>query len=81
MVQAISENPGKNIDLQLNLKEQGFLEVNLFDLTGNLVYNYANFVDEGNLQHQISCKGLKPREYLLRISQNGQSEIKKLLVH
>lgn len=81
MVQAISETPRQNIDLQLNLSEQGFLEVNLFDLSGDLVYNYANFVDEGNLKHQISCKGLKAKEYLLRISQNGNSEIKKLLIH
>ncbi len=81
MVQAISETKRKAINLKLNLHEEGFLEVNLFDLTGELVYNYANFVKEGTREHQISCSGLKAKEYLLRISQNGSSEVKKLLVH
>jgi len=81
IVQAISETPQRDISLQLNIEEEGFLEVNIFDYSGKLVYNYANFVKKGCLVHRISRKGLRAKEYLLRVAQNGDSEIKKLSVH
>ena len=82
MVQRIETGKQQqNILLKLNLEDEGFLEVSLFDTNGDLVYNYSDFVKGGMLNHKVECNGLKSKQYLLRIAKNGKSEVKKLLIH
>ena len=82
MVQQIeNERQNRNINLQLDVEEEGLLEITLFDTSGDLVYNYSDFVKGGKINHKVNCTRLQSRQYILRVAKNGKSEVKKLLVH
>ena len=68
-----------NIKLNYQLEEDSFVEVNLMDLSGNLVYNYSAYCEKGLHNHCIKNKRLNGKSYLLRIAKNGHSEIKKVI--
>lgn len=63
------------INLELNLKENSFIEVSIFDLRGQLVYNYSNYYPTGLFSHAIRTEDFVKGKYLLRIAQNGESNI------
>ncbi len=78
MVQEVKEE--NKLALNYNLEEDGFLEVSLLDMTGDLVYNYSRFLKKGTHTHFIPYNRLKGQPYFLRVAKNGNSEINKVLI-
>ncbi|PSR06363.1 MAG: hypothetical protein BRD49_00875 [Bacteroidetes bacterium SW_10_40_5] len=68
---------GEHLRLQFNSKEGGFLEVSLLDEQGVLIYNYSDYIQEGEFRHNINKNYFKPNKYLIRIAKNGKSEMKE----
>ena len=67
------------IKLELELSTQGFIEICLFDEIGKLVYNYCDYITPGHHEHNISTQKLSAGNYLLRVAQNGNTQINDII--
>ena len=74
-------NPGTMI--HYDLKEAGFVELKIFDISGKEVYSLVNnFQKQGEYSYNISAKELHLSSgiYLYRLSTNGFTDTKKMVV-
>jgi len=78
MVQKVQQK--ENITLQLNVEADGYLEVNILDPQGDLIYNYSDYVKQGSHNHRIKRRHLQAKPHLLRIAKDGRSVLRKVLI-
>jgi hypothetical protein len=78
----IFPNPSnKGFNIIFNLKDAGYVELNIYSLEGVVIENILNQnLEKGMHQFEYQSKGIPSGEYYLLLKKNGGIESKKLLI-
>lgn len=68
--------------IEINMEEKATLTAKLFDMTGKMVENLSDRIQEGNSMYtgDIRLEGLSSGIYFLRIESKGKSATKKVII-
>ncbi len=64
--------------MELNLPEEGFMEITVLDALGELFYNQCSYEKKGMHLCTIEAERLPETPFMVRIAVNGESEIRKM---
>jgi len=81
--QNIYPNPFTNsINIDLNIEKNGTLLIDIYDITGKIVTNLINEnVNTGSFSKHFSLNNLNNGIYFIKITQNNNSVISKIIAH
>ncbi len=79
MVLEQKEIQEEGIQLEFAIANQCFVEVNLFDENGQLIYNFSDYISAGHHNHYIHTDKFSAGTYLLRVAQNGNTNTHEMI--